>query len=978
MKQVSRRTLLNGGGAALTATAIGAGWVPERAGAASVDSSAATGRGRADDPVLDTVVFAQASSESAHGVSADTSSVVEGALGQGARRLEPSSSSGFWGGTVAFTLAVKPTGTTYLSVKLFGEEYAAAEQEWRLHAFVDGRSLGWLETGAVDNVDLMSQHPRRINGFFLHTLPLPQAITRGRHELRIEIRSTGRIYAYGATDATYFRPMTSASRALYRAYTHTAPYFTPAADDPFGTSPAPGTRASTDDEVLARVRARVLADQNRLLFSAATRTTDAWGWTALAEGYFWEDGPAYHDPRAVAQVCAAIDGRYLAWKNDDAVLTSSDQQWQGFGRVGLALCRLWEVIGGELDRTVTTGITEVANPGFEIGLSGWTASVWSGSGSSVADPAVHRTGAGSAKVAATAGSLAGISVGANRVLVGQGPHRYGVWCRTDDVASPGAYLDVIFYDASGTVVQGDRKQFAATGTHDWEQVTLDLTTPVAATHARLDLRVQGGGTAWFDDVTIEKLDGAADPVPAADLPVRRVAYAQMLLASREYWRQHQRHYTNQVLICAIGVYQANRGLRLLGSDQAWPETRALRWLYEAVGLEPLRGPETEDGTATWPLGHDYHVVTPKGLTRELGYVGTYGEVSDWLVALYESVTVGPDGTQDAVLREQILRIIRTRALFRLPGVDEEGNHVMRLESVIGWRNEHYPGDAVYAQRTAWDGHPLEAVGVFGDPRLAGYAQQMVADGQFAPQIDLLLANTGNRVGLNAFHLISRDLPGFGRLAPSNDRLPMGWDRPDVLFTDETAGVVALKRGREVLYVSLYWRARQAVNNWARVHLVTPQSERSGTIDVTTRFGTARGDTFTVQDWVTTDYAVNDGAGACTSTGGGRTPPGDDIEQAWAGTVLRRRAVPGDMDPALGCGSVTGIESIDVGRAPYYELDYAGYLIAMNTTTDQTFTFDPGRSGRGVDLATGHSVQLSARHRLGPGTSVVLFDPSGRS
>jgi len=34
-------------------------------------------------------------------------------------------------------------------------------------------------------------------------------------------------------------------------------------------------------------------------------------------------------------------------------------------------------------------------------------------------------------------------------------------------------------------------------------------------------------------------------------------------------------------------------------------------------------------------------------------------------------------------------------------------------------------------------------------------------------------------------------------------------------------VVALKHGDDILYASLYWRARSAINHLARVHYIMP-------------------------------------------------------------------------------------------------------------------------------------------------------------
>lgn len=85
-------------------------------------------------------------------------------------------------------------------------------------------------------------------------------------------------------------------------------------------------------------------------------------------------------------------------------------------------------------------------------------------------------------------------------------------------------------------------------------MTASLTTPATATQVTIGVRLSGTGTAWFDDLTMTGPDGSSyTPV------VRRDAWAKMLLDSREYWRQHIPQYTNQAIICAIGLYLADRG-----------------------------------------------------------------------------------------------------------------------------------------------------------------------------------------------------------------------------------------------------------------------------------------------------------------------------------------------------------------------------------------------------------------------------------
>ena len=58
--------------------------------------------------VLDVVEFGVPESEQAHAVSAELSDVVRGGLGQAARVLNARDPADWWGGTVRFTVAVKP------------------------------------------------------------------------------------------------------------------------------------------------------------------------------------------------------------------------------------------------------------------------------------------------------------------------------------------------------------------------------------------------------------------------------------------------------------------------------------------------------------------------------------------------------------------------------------------------------------------------------------------------------------------------------------------------------------------------------------------------------------------------------------------------------------------------------------------------------------------------------------------------------
>jgi hypothetical protein len=219
-------------------------------------------------------------------------------------------------------------------------------------------------------------------------------------------------------------------------------------------------------------------------------------------------------------------------------------------------------------------------------------------------------------------------------------------------------------------------------------------------------------------------------------------------------------------------------------------------------------------------------------------------------------------------------------------------------------------------------------------------------------------------------LVARDWDAYRKLKPSKRRLPTGWEQPDFVVTDEENGVVAVKHGKELLYASLYWRARQGVNDYARIHHLTPRDQRSATLRQESAGNTE--ETFTVRDWVLWDYAINDPAAGHIPPGG-FPPPGPEIHLSLAGDVLRVAPIPADVpDPALGV-HFDGVEQVLVGRAPFYLCVYGPYLIAMNTSTDRTFTV-PARPGFGAARnVTDHNRLVPADRRLavGPRSTVIL-------
>ena len=434
---------------------------------------------------------------------------------------------------------------------------------------------------------------------------------------------------------------------------------------------------------------------------------------------------------------------------------------------------------------------------------------------------------------------------------------------------------------------------------------------------------------------------------------RRNAYTDMLVVCRNWHQRNRRMYTNQSMINDLyGIYYANKGLQKINPSKAMPEKEILRYLYESLGMQPWLGSDLDNGPSR-SAGDHYMQLTKKGLTKELGFVGNYGEVIDWVAEIYEATRPAPDAPGDAAIKAQVEKIALARAPFRYVMLDDDKHAAMRMETVVGWRDTHYPGDVTYAQRPSWDGTPLQIVAVTLHPQLVGFAQQMFADNQFFSSLEKSMREKSFRVTAGLLH-VPEQYELVKAQPPAKYKLPMTWDQPDFVFSDEEDGVIAIKNGKEIFYASSYWRARYAINNLARVHAITPSYDRIATIRIKEKFDSS-GLFYTRRDW------TNFGFG----NGGIKYP--DSLHSAHAGEQLPVAKIPAGTPYRL------GDENAYAGRADYYELQYGRYLIAMNASSNKTFELIiPAGFATALDLQTRKFLRGTRSVKVAPLTTVVLY------
>jgi hypothetical protein len=463
------------------------------------------------------------------------------------------------------------------------------------------------------------------------------------------------------------------------------------------------------------------------------------------------------------------------------------------------------------------------------------------------------------------------------------------------------------------------------------------------------------------------------PVPAPDRRngqggqdiTRREALERMLADSREWNKQNRRLYTNQSMIKDLyGIWNSNEGLIAISSAKADARAKLLPLFYQSMGLEPWAGSLDARGRFTYAAAEadarfsvpkNYFETTAKGLTKELGYVGGYGEVPDWAAEIYEATRSAPGQPGDARIRAQLVKIAQARGYFRYPHWDHDGNRAMRLEAAIGWRDVYAPSDVMYAQRPSWDASPLQVAVATGDPVLVGYAQQMLADNQFFASVEHMMGSAHLRATIGLIGVID-EYQALKALPAQPYRLPMSAGQPDFVFADEENGVVAVKRGEDVLYASLYWRANYGISGKARVHYVTPSADRTATVQLDRQLYQASGTFYTRPN----NPHIN-------GTRFSIAYPGD--ADVW--TAGERQPVAKLPE---GVSYMPGEDNAYAGRADYYELRYGPYLIAMNSSKDRRYAVKlPKRAKPVRELASGKTIAPgTGQWTVAPGSTAVIW------
>lgn len=427
---------------------------------------------------------------------------------------------------------------------------------------------------------------------------------------------------------------------------------------------------------------------------------------------------------------------------------------------------------------------------------------------------------------------------------------------------------------------------------------------------------------------------------------RREAWARVLRASVDGHRTRgRRSYTNQSMIVDYNIYAANRGLLVIDPTEALAEKVALRYIYESIGLLPWLGNDSNDGGSEKPYGTNYFLITQKGLSRELGYVGSYGET------ILKFCRDMAHLTGDQKIRQQLIKIQSSRMWFRYPSLDPDGYRQMKIVSEIDNRTAHFSmSNGAYTAADVREAWWMEVPALTKDPVSVGAAQQCLDDNQYFYRL-AQRANDRNTVGM------MRNIDEYASvkaLPKSAFRLPMTDGQPDFVFSDEKNAVIAMKHGDQMLFLNFYFRQEFGVSGVVRVFDVTPTVMRIASVLADFEV-ISSGEEWTRPDII--DFERS----------GGFPPPDNEIHQAWQGEKLPIAKRPVDASrPSYGEWGPF------VGKAAFYSLRYGDYLFAINTTSDSTFKLNtPADEREAINLVTGRTIRLAEPLTVGPLTTLVL-------
>ena len=404
---------------------------------------------------------------------------------------------------------------------------------------------------------------------------------------------------------------------------------------------------------------------------------------------------------------------------------------------------------------------------------------------------------------------------------------------------------------------------------------------------------QAGGQAAIGVVRL----GAEVIAPFLQEGNRRAEWRDFFLKSVNQLTTERRYFANQSQIVDTNGHICNRALKMCDPKAGPALALTLNNVKEAMGLKPM------------PNG--YVTLTLTGLSKEDGYVGSYGESTIWAAGNAVEASEG-----DSELMAQLVKASKARLYMRYPGVRRDGRRVARLEAQVSWRNEHFPPPPTYLTNSLNIRNALLSKSAM----LVGAVKDMYEDGVLAEYVAEARGNNLYSLRFpNDWRKIKKVIDKAGNSLP---HLPMYGE--DFVWGDSEDAIVVVKHGEEMLFVEAYWRARGGINSLAKVHYVRPQVEISATVAMEPTYTNPDGKAERIGNW---------------------------FQYGWQGRLYREGY--GDEEGWPPVNALAGAErphAKNKGRAEFYVVRYGSYIVAINDSIEnKSNTLEKPQKGEWVVL-----------------------------
>lgn len=325
-----------------------------------------------------------------------------------------------------------------------------------------------------------------------------------------------------------------------------------------------------------------------------------------------------------------------------------------------------------------------------------------------------------------------------------------------------------------------------------------------------------------------------DDNPDTPWVTRKASYANLFKGIINHMLVERGHAPNQDRAQVHAMYQSNRCLKILLPSDAWSESTALQWVYQAMGAVPS-------------TVYDGFWESQKGLALEVhgtingGYCGNYGAAAISFIQPYGQMTGGTNSTVNNIIFNEINAFANFLYLDR----DSRGYRSWVNESVISWRPNKYPALA-FPNQGCFNGLAYAALEL-NHPYAIHLLQEYLSQKQVYG-IDCSASAVAAHYEDNTLQTIKmvdrfREVEA---LMAAPERLPMENDGA-FAWADEQATAVVVHHNGARLYMTLNWRhdycsgcsrtqAGAVVNNIARVHYTTDTMDRIANVAMKSPYG----------------------------------------------------------------------------------------------------------------------------------------------